>query len=520
MLILFVILSILGYLLGRRMYKYWEIRGVPYCRPIFPFGNIATLLYKRHYTELIQNIYTQFKGQFPVCGMFCIFKPVGIVTDLDLLRNILTTDFQSFRNRALYYNEKDDPLSAHLVAIEDNKWRRLRVKLTPTFTSSKMKMMFPLVLQVVDKLEKCLLDRITANSVVLISDVSARFTTDVIGTCAFGFDCNTLGNEDDAFMKLAEELLDNPILALRIATLTAYEKFFRFLKTRFFPKDISDFFIKLVRDTITYRHENNIQRGDLMDLLIELKRDDDAAEPNWDDDAAADDGKISFNEICAASIAFFVGGSETAASILAFCIHEFAYSDEIQDKCRQSVRDVLHKSDGVVTYESIMEMHYLEQCINGESPPLTYFLLLNPSLSAETLRKYPPFGLTTRKVTEDYQIPGTECVLAKDTILFLPYHAIHYDPEYYPNPKVFDPDRFSPEESAKRHQYAFAPFGIGPRNCIGLRFAMMELKIALASLLMKFSFQPSPLEQYEVVFSKRTITLTAAKGVRVKIVEL
>lgn len=111
-------------------------------------------------------------------------------------------------------------------------------------------------------------------------------------------------------------------------------------------------------------------------------------------------------------------------------------------------------------------------------------------------------------------------MLAKDTILFLPYHAIHYDPEYYPNPKLFDPDRFSPEECAKRHPYAFAPFGVGPRNCIGLRFAMMELKIALASLLLKFSFQPSPLEQYEVVFSKRTITLTAAKGVRVEIIEL
>jgi cytochrome P450 family 6 len=79
------------------------------------------------------------------------------------------------------------------------------------------------------------------------------------------------------------------------------------------------------------------------------------------------------------------------------------------------------------------------------------------------LRKYPPATNTQRVAKEDYPIPNTKIVLEKGTSVMIPIYAIHHDPEIYPKPEVYDPDRFSPEETKKRHHFSFLPFGEGPR---------------------------------------------------------
>lgn len=85
----------------------------------------------------------------------------------------------------------------------------------------------------------------------------------------------------------------------------------------------------------------------------------------------------------------------------------------------------------------------------------------------ETLRKYPPIPTIFRICTEQYKIPDTNVVIDKDTIVQIPILGIHYDPEYYPDPDKFDPERFSLENKSQRHQYTWLPFGEGPRICIG-----------------------------------------------------
>lgn len=85
------------------------------------------------------------------------------------------------------------------------------------------------------------------------------------------------------------------------------------------------------------------------------------------------------------------------------------------------------------------------------------------------MRKYPPLSNLTRVCTRDYRVEGTKFVIKKGQMVFIPANAIQNDPEIYPNPSVYDPDRFTPEEEAKRSQYSFLPFGQGPRNCIGCK---------------------------------------------------
>lgn len=93
-----------------------------------------------------------------------------------------------------------------------------------------------------------------------------------------------------------------------------------------------------------------------------------------------------------------------------------------------------------------------------------------------------------RVANKDFLIPNTKIVLPKGTTAWIPVHAIHYDPEIYPEPGKFDPHRFSPDEVAKRHQCSYIPFGEGPRICIAMRFGLMETKIGLAKLLLNHNF--------------------------------
>ena len=82
--------------------------------------------------------------------------------------------------------------------------------------------------------------------------------------------------------------------------------------------------------------------------------------------------------------------------------------------------------------------------------------------------------------------------------------ALHFDPKYYENPNVFDPEHFSKEAKAKRHQYAFMPFGLGPRGCIGMRFALLEAKLALANIVRKFVLKPSSKTTEPIVLDPKT----------------
>lgn len=144
----------------------------------------------------------------------------------------------------------------------------------------------------------------------------------------------------------------------------------------------------------------------------------------------------------------------------------------------------------------------------------------NRLLFEESMRKYPPLSNLTRVCTNDYQVEGTKFILKKDQMVFIPVNAFHHDAEIWPNPSVYDPDRFTPEVQATRSPYAFLPFGQGPRNCIGIRFGMMQSKLGIALLVNNFKFDPSPQSVNPVKFDNRLFILTPIGGIPLKITQL
>lgn len=114
---------------------------------------------------------------------------------------------------------------------------------------------------------------------------------------------------------------------------------------------------------------------------------------------------------------------------------------------------------------------------------------------------YPPVDNLVRLTSNDYKIPNSKQIIPKDMLLFIPVYGIHNDPKIYPDPSKFDPERFSEENKKNRHPMAHIPFGEGPRNCVGLRFGLMQTKIGLINLLTNFRFSPSKKTTIPMKFS-------------------
>lgn len=145
---LFVLLIALAIFWVHHRYKTFERDGFLYESPTFPFGNLKGVGPGNHIAQILQKLYQKFKGKSPVAGIFFFFQPNVLILDLDVIKDILIRNFDNFRNRGIYFNARDDPMSAHIFAVEDQTWRSMRHKITPTFTSGKMKMMFGTVLDV------------------------------------------------------------------------------------------------------------------------------------------------------------------------------------------------------------------------------------------------------------------------------------------------------------------------------------------------------------------------------------
>lgn len=240
--------------------------------PHFLFGNL----------KLGNKVHTgiKFKQQYDLCksngwkhcGLYVVTSPLYLVTDLEYVKNILTKDFQYFTDRGGFYNEKVDPLSAHLFNIGGQKWRSLRTKVTPTFTSGKIKAMFSTLLDCEPYLRQKVNKDIGNNQAIDIKDLLGCFTTDIIGNCAFGLECNSIQDEDSPFRKYGKKIFDgtkSQTLKRLISTISPW--FAKAIRISFMPEDVAIFFRKTVKDTVEYREKNSFSRKDFLQLLIELK---------------------------------------------------------------------------------------------------------------------------------------------------------------------------------------------------------------------------------------------------------
>uniref|UniRef100_A0A1B6GB64 Cytochrome P450 n=1 Tax=Cuerna arida TaxID=1464854 RepID=A0A1B6GB64_9HEMI len=486
-------------------YTYWRDRGIPHVAPKFPFGTMKDVfLGKKHFGEIYEEFYKQFKGE-RYFGTFSMKKPTFVPRDPELIKNILTKDFHHFTDRfEMNINKKSDYIHLHLFNMSGQEWKKMRTKLTPTFTSGKMKTMFLLMSKCSEQLKEFVDEEIKYNSVLDVKDALARFTMDIIATCAFGLDINSLTDKDCEFYRIGIKVFQPTKLGLIVQIIVSLLPFMgKILSIRMASPDISDFLTRIVRETVEYREKNNVVRNDFLDLLIRIRQnktllDDDEklnGNSNTEKKKSGDKEGLTIEEITAQSFIFFAAGFETASSTIAFCLYELACNPEIQDKLHQEIKEVLAKHGGKPTYQALQEMPYMDKVIN------------------ETLRRYASLSILNRTCIETYKVPDSDLVLEKGQRITIPTYAIHHDPEYYPEPFKFDPERFSAERVRERHPYVYLPFGEGPRMCIGMRFGLLQTKIGLTEMLSNFEFGLSPETQVPIQIHKRAFVTQPEKPI-------
>ncbi|XP_054738973.1 probable cytochrome P450 6a21 [Anastrepha obliqua] len=490
--LLFIILGLMGYFAYfiRKRLNYWQDRGIPCDQPSYLLGNLVGMQTTRTMAEIALSTYNKFKGTGPFCGFYWFHRPTVFVLDTSLAKAILIKDFNKFTDRGFYTNPDDDPLSGHLFSLDGHKWRAMRNKLSPTFTSGKMKQMFPTVTRAATELVNVVSEVLKDGSTLEVRDFLGRYTTDVIGSCAFGIDCNSLKNPNEPFRQMGKRVFtDQRHNILGFAFIILFPKLSRRLHIKITPEHITEFYMRIVRENIEYRETNGIKRNDFFDMLLELKNNKMLKTAD-----AQPMANITVEEMAAQAFLFLAAGFETSSTTMGFALYELAQHEDMQQRVREEVCEVLERHNGEFTYECMGEMVYLNQVIS------------------ETLRKHTIVPMLTRECSEDYEVAGhPKYYINKGMFVIVPAVGIHLDDDYYPTPEEFNPDNFTPEKVAERDSIEWLPFGDGPRNCVGLRFGLMQTRVGLGYLLKNFRFGVSEKTQIPIKYNKKTF-LSMAEG--------
>lgn len=281
---------------------------------------------------------------------------------------------------------------------------------------------------------------------------------------------------------------------------------------RIIPADIANFYNDVVIKVIKDRLEKNIVRPDFIHLMLQARKNELKADKT--DEMLNDAGFSTVKEhlqsstknqiewsdydIAATSASFFFGGIESTTTLVCFALYEIALNHDVQQKLRTEVDATkLSLGDAKLTYESMQQMKYMDMVIT------------------ETLRKWPPFGVTNRRCTKSYILEnanGNKVTVHKGQVIFIPIYEIQRDAQYYPNPERFDPERFSDQNRGNLNQDTYLPFGIGPRNCIGSRLTLMQAKCYLFYILTCFEIQLSKKTDVPMQLDARSSALNAKNG--------
>lgn len=212
-----------------------------------------------------------------------------------------------------------------------------------------------------------------------------------------------------------------------------------------------------------------------------------------------DNKQIDYDGIREEVDTFMFEGHDTTAMVLCFALSLFAKHQNVQENIRSEV-DMVMQREGCcqLTTSMLRDFSYLERCVK------------------ESLRLYPSVHTIFRYLNEDLQL--TKYVVPAGSNCQVSIYNVHRNPIYWPNPEVFDPDRFLPENIKERHPYSFIPFSAGMRNCIGQKFAMFELKVLIAHILHNFRLEP--VDEVDDVIISADITLTPSKPLHVRFIPI
>ncbi|XP_035436192.2 cytochrome P450 6a2 [Spodoptera frugiperda] len=480
--LLFLVLLLTVFHYTSKGRKYWYFKNVAYREPCPLFGNFgATFTMRKSYTKMLQFFYDNYRDQKYV-GLFQARRPTLMVIDLDIAKTIFSKEFQCFSDRvSVSTDTQREPLLRNLANMGGAEWKAMRHIVTPTFSSAKMKAMFPLVAECAQTLKVILLKECVDD--INVPSMMTRFTTDVIGSCAFGVDPGALKDSESPFLQMSQKMfkIDRSTLLKRYCR-TFFPRLFKLLNLRSYSSDVEAFFTSIINQVLAERR-SGVQRHDFLQLMLN--------EQKTDSGFLMTDALITSN-----SFIFMLAGLETSATTLSFSLYELAKDKDIQDSVRREIIEC-QETHGGLNYDAVVAMRLVYQVV------------------AETLRLHPPTPMTTRLCTSPYKLDGELSLKVRDPVL-IPIHCIQRDPLYFPNPDKFDPSRFNDDLNPP----GFMAYGEGPRSCPGARFAQLTVAAGLSVILSTFSVEPCEKTTPTIQYDPRSVMLKNKGGIWLKFVPI
>ncbi|XP_015922057.1 cytochrome P450 3A6 [Parasteatoda tepidariorum] len=457
--------------------------GVPGPKPDFFAGNMYHLKKKPNPSDIIGEWLQKYGDVF---GYYLGEDLYVVIKDLEMLKRIFFKDFNIFPNKPKFLMETD-PFPKMLVGLRDKRWKEVRNIVTPAFSSAKIKLMTEVVSKKVNLTVDLIRDKAKNNEIFDIHTMMQALTLDVIAACALAMKKSIQENPKDDLLQAVKDTFIyqfNPVE--EISTLFPFlSKILHSFDDMFIFKRSLNTIGNHLKCVIKERRKNpNLRSHDILQSLLD----------NCDADSKGSKTKLTEDEAIAAACNVLLAGYNTTSNSLGFTFYLLAKHPKIQNRLYEEIQQAKDS-----TFSTLQSLTYLDQVFS------------------ESLRLYPPItGFISRTCNKDYKI-GSYTIPNGANVL-APVWNIHRDPNLWQDPSKFDPDRFSPINKGSIPNMAYFPFGAGPRNCAGERFALLEAKMAIFKIVKNFELKTCVKTEDSVTAVCHVYTLFPGNGVWLKAV--
>lgn len=416
-------------------------KTIPEAPKQFLIGSLY-YLFRDPYEFLLSNrkkYHSVYKLSNPLRKAYVVHHPDGI-------KHILQDNNKNY-HKSFAYEILKILLGNGLLTSEGDFWRKQRRLAQPAFHRQRLANLFELMLGFSNELADDLEENFNGNAVDLAPKMM-ELTLKIVSKALFSSDVDVhvskVGDSLDVVLEAAMNRIGNPLSTPRwIPT-----------KSNLRENKAVDVLNEVVRGIIKERRNSNEQKDDLLGMLMEAV--DEETGEKMDDQQLVDE-----------CMTIFLAGHETTAVGMSWLLYCLVKNPDKLEKVYAEIDSVLGGKKPEMS----------------DLPQLTYTKMVVD----ESLRLYPPAWLIGRRSLEGDNIMGYD--IPENSNMLLPVFAVHLDPRWWDKPDQFIPERFTKEEVAKRHKYAYFPFGGGPRLCIGNNFALMEMQIITIALLQRFKFK-------------------------------